>query len=148
MFLPVFYRNDCLVSFFLYLLIWFQNSLLLEGLTSSICCIIELKMSFLSLFLNLLNSLLQLQNVNLNALLFGSFANLQAKEWSSFLHIKPSFDIHYRWILIEKILLKQVRWCLTFVGLYIHLYMNRPGYATNSVVEFFEKRFITYSRIL
>ena len=25
--------------------------------------------------------------------------------------------------LLEKILLKQVRWCLTFVGLYIYIYI-------------------------
>ena len=30
--------------------------------------------------------------------------------------------------LLEKILLKQVRWCLTFVGLYIYIYFRLARY--------------------
>ena len=34
--------------------------------------------------------------------------------------------------LLEKILLKQVRWCLTFVGLYIKIFFSIEGSKTES----------------
>ena len=35
--------------------------------------------------------------------------------------------------LLEKILLKQIRWCLTFVGLYIYIYLIKNQYVARQV---------------